>query len=170
MTVEDVPLSVRREIVREHYRAMQLRATHTRLSKHTPEQRQAHAKKAWSNRFKTQADKDAHGKAMNRASQRTYAKRRQGISAEQLLAKRRQQQRAYKERVKAGIKPQKTTKPARPLALTPIVLLTQEAVPAPTCQPQSPPTSNCPRCGQPSDGGLCAGCVLSAALPKHVRD
>jgi hypothetical protein len=180
MTIDDIPERLRRQVIREHYRAMQLRATATRLAKHPPEQRQAHAMRAASQRFKTEADRKAHGALMNRASQAACARRRQGKTALQLQDERRAQKQASKQRLKlarvASIKSPKSKaavrapRSAKPPAVTPLMIHVDAFTAAPPTPPPPPPASTCPRCGSPSDGGLCAGCVLADAFPKHVRD
>ena len=182
MRVEDVPPSVRREIVREFFREIQKRSTIKRLKNTTPEQRSAQSHKAQAARWSkaSESDKLAHGALMNAASQRTYAKRRHGKTAEQLHDARLAQKRAYKQRQRAklahdnvvnqaGIKSPKTKRTYGQSAVTPIVLQMVDTLPptplqAPPAQAQA---SICPRCGQPSDGGLCADCVLTLAAPRH---
>ena len=162
MTIDDIPERLRKEIVRRHYQAIQARSVAKRLRSTTPAERSAQSHRAQAARWSraSEADRLAHGALLNRASQASFAKRRKGKSFEQLRDARRAQKLASKKRVKL----------ARQSAVTPIILPTVDTAPATHSQAPPPPTSNCPRCGQPSDGGLCAGCVLSAALPKHVRD
>ena len=180
MTVEDVPPSVRREIVREFFRDIQRRSVFKRLQNTSPEQRSAQSHRAQAARWSkaTQADKLAHGALMNAASQRTYAKRRQGKTAEQLHDARLAQKRAYKQRQRAklahdnvvnqaGIKSPKTKRTDRPLALEPIILPTVDTLPPTPSQALPPPASTCPRCNSASDGGLCPDCLLTLAMPRH---